>query len=105
MQISNPFGIGDRSFSELLETFSLFPEIRKVKVFGSRAMGNFKRGSDIDLCFWGDIPQSLLFKIQDHIEEKTTIPYLIDFVVFQQIDNKALIDHINTYGIEFYKKE
>lgn len=42
-----------KTISQLIEIFSAYPEIEKVIVFGSRAMGKEKPGSDIDLAISG----------------------------------------------------
>lgn len=47
-------GITDKSFHLLINTFSSYPEVEQVIIFGSRAKGNFKKGSDIDLTIKGN---------------------------------------------------
>ncbi|NLR90490.1 nucleotidyltransferase family protein [Flammeovirga agarivorans] len=104
MLITNQFGIGDKSFSQLIETFRLYKDLDKASIFGSRALGNFRKGSDIDICIHGDFDSSLIFKVKEHIEEKTNIPYLIDLIDLKQLDNEKLIKHIKNNGIEIYHR-
>lgn len=48
----NNFGLSEETTSLLLSTFAKFPQIEEIKVFGSRAKGNYKSGSDIDLAIF-----------------------------------------------------
>ena len=47
------YGLLDRNLKFILEAISKYPEIEEVIIFGSRAMGNYKKGSDIDLALKG----------------------------------------------------
>lgn len=38
----------------ILEEIRKYSEINKAIIFGSRAIGNYKKGSDIDLAITGD---------------------------------------------------
>ncbi|MBN8538164.1 MAG: nucleotidyltransferase domain-containing protein [Deltaproteobacteria bacterium] len=76
----------------------------EVVLYGSRAKGNFKPGSDIDLTIKSQqMSLSELFKIENQIDD-LFLPYKIDVSLFQQIDNPNLVNHINRVGIIFYKK-
>ena len=46
-------GLNQTEIKEILKTVIQFPEIEKTVVFGSRAKGNFKKGSDVDLAVKG----------------------------------------------------
>jgi predicted nucleotidyltransferase len=43
------FGIPEKSIGKICGIFAQHPEIDRVILYGSRAKGNFKPGSDIDL--------------------------------------------------------
>lgn len=78
-----------------------YPEILSVKVFGSRAKGNFRSGSDLDLCI--DAP-GLHFARRLALENQLDdllLPWKIDIVLLDKIDNPALRDHIDRVGIPF----
>lgn len=49
----NPFGISDKSYKLIYNTFTKIPDVEEVIVFGSRAKGTFKNGSDIDFAIKG----------------------------------------------------
>lgn len=48
------FGLSEKTLMRIRSFLKAFPEIEEVKIYGSRAMGNYKRGSDIDLAVYGD---------------------------------------------------
>jgi len=91
------------TISQLISIFSAYSEIDKVQVFGSRALGNAKPGSDVDLAFSGKtLTSQLVGKIQFYLEEDTLFPYFFDCIHVESTQNKALLKHINTYGINLY---
>lgn len=104
--MNNNFGISDRSYRLIISLFRRFPEIEKAIIFGSRAMGNFKQGSDIDIALAGkNITSKLISTISAELNEELPVPYHIDLVDMNTITNKELIDHILKYGVEFYYKK
>jgi type I restriction enzyme S subunit len=101
LTISNT-GLDQRAISKIKDVFRLFPEIDEAILYGSRAMGNFKPNSDIDLTLKG---KNLNLSIQQKIETKLDdllLPYKIDLSIFHQIQNQDLIEHIFRVGKKFY---
>jgi type I restriction enzyme S subunit len=95
-------GLDQRAISKIIDVFRLFPEIDEAILYGSRAMGNFKPNSDIDLTLKG---KNLNLSIQQKIETKLDdllLPYKIDLSIFHQIQNQDLIEHIFRVGKKFY---
>jgi predicted nucleotidyltransferase len=104
--MSNNFGIYDKSYSLILESFKLFPKIEKAYIFGSRAMGNYKKGSDIDIAIIGEeIDFETTSRLHGKLNEELPIPYFIDVVNFNTIDIEALKQHILNEGKVFYVKD
>ncbi len=54
-------------------------------VFGSRAKGNAKPFSDIDLCFFDNIPEREILLLEEEFEE-SDLPYKVDLVNGQTCD-------------------
>ena len=79
------------------------PRITRAVLFGSRAKGNFKEGSDIDLSLEGDLTSKDILELGAWFDE---LPILnkIDLVLYHSITEPELTAHINRVGIEFYKK-
>ena len=99
------FGLSDKTVNDIKNIFSKYEQVEKVVIYGSRAKGNYRKGSDIDLSFFGEnVNRSILFEIEENIEE-LYLPYLFDMSIYKQIDNQNLIEHINRVGKVFYAKK
>lgn len=97
------FGIAQNTVNELNQIFNKYKNIEKVILYGSRAKGNYRDGSDIDLTIIGDVEREDLMKIKDEIED-SYIPYLFDISIYNQLNSESLKEHINRVGKVFYKK-
>ncbi|NCT56769.1 MAG: nucleotidyltransferase domain-containing protein [Legionella sp.] len=89
-------------------TLANFPEIKRVILYGSRAIGNYRTGSDIDLTILlnaGFSPSmTLLNKISLALDDLDLI-YTFDLSFMSEITNKNLINHINQFGLVFYARD
>ena len=100
------FGLTPKAIKMIWDVFKEFPQIEEVVIFGSRAIGNFKEASDIDLALKGKpIDLSLIAKIKGRLEEETPLPYFFDIVDFNSIENQEFLDHIRQYGKVFFTRE
>ena len=100
--MNNLFGITDSSYLFLLKALSRYPEVDEVLIFGSRAKGNFKKGSDIDLAIKGKgCSEELAMNIKGYLNEEVSIPYYVDVVDYASLRNKDLREHIDHIGIKF----
>lgn len=101
----NRFGISEKSFRLLLETFAKYPQVEEVIIFGSRAKGNYKKGSDIDLAIKGEKSSaSLAQNLGAYINEELPIPYMVDVVDYCSLKHQELREHIDRVGVRFYKR-
>ena len=91
----NSFGISDKSYQILQSYFQQAENIDKVVIFGSRALGTYRNGSDIDLALFGK--NLNMIKINAELEELQT-PYMYDVLEYETLQNQALKDHIRTQG-------
>lgn len=48
------FGLKDIVVEKFSEVFSIYPAIDSVVIYGSRAIGNFREDSDIDITLMGE---------------------------------------------------
>jgi len=93
------------TLTQLAAIFSTCREIERVIIFGSRALGNAKPGSDIDLAFSGkNVTSHLVSRVQDYLEEETTLPYFFDCIHLEAIQNRDLVGHIREYGKVLYER-
>lgn len=100
-----PFGLKDNDYKLIKNVFHSISKIEEVIVFGSRAMGTEKPGSDVDLALKGnDITLNDILKLKHQLEELPII-YDFDVINYHTINTPALTEHIDRHGILFYKKE
>ena len=97
------FGLSDKTINAINKIFSRYPQIDKVVIYGSRARGDYKNGSDIDLTIYGDISFDEKLRISGLIYD-LPIPYTCDLSIFKEIKNENLTDHIERIGQIFYEK-
>lgn len=98
-----PFGLTQSQIKGIHSVFKRFPEVKKIMMLGSRAMGNFKKGSDVDLAVMGNVKPAIITEISMILNEETTLPYLFDLIHYKSISNKELKRHIDEYGVLFYE--
>ncbi len=98
------FGLTEETIEKINGIFIKHKEIENVILYGSRAKGNYKNGSDIDISLLGEnLNSSIIDKIINDIDD-LLLPYTFDISIFNQISNQNLVDHINRVGKTLYKK-
>ncbi len=98
------FGLSPDVIRNIKKEFSKFPQIEKVILYGSRAKGNYKDGSDIDVTLIGkNLNLKTVYALEEFLEA-LYLPYSFDISIFTQIDNDDLIEHILNVGKNFYTK-
>lgn len=99
------YGVTEQSYQKIADVLQKNSRIQKAIVFGSRALGAAKAGSDIDLALIGD--GSLLqesFDVAGQLNETTPIPYTVDVLDYATITNQELKDHIDRVGKVFWSR-
>ena len=98
------YGLSEKEFDEMTAIFDKCANLEKVILYGSRAKGNYKKFSDVDITLEGDkLTLSDLFHIQDLLYE-SDLPYMYDVSIFAKISNPDLIDHIRRRGIVIWER-
>ncbi len=102
----NLYGLKAEVIHKIQSVLAQFNAIDSVVLYGSRAKGNYRTGSDIDISIKtdGSETEKLLFDVIDAIDDLDLI-YLFDISLFKDIDNENLIEHINRVGVEFYQRD
>ena len=100
------YGLKKETISTITHILSKNRRIKKVILYGSRAKGNYRNGSDIDITLIGKnlTLNNSVYPLIDELEE-LYLPYTFDISIFEHIDNKDLIEHINSVGKVFYERE
>lgn len=99
------FGLDKKIIEDIINILKKYKEVESAKIFGSRARGDYKKASDIDIALFGDnLTHTINTKIFYDIDE-LYFPYKIDLINFNSlsVDNK-IRDNILREGIEFYAK-
>ena len=98
------YGLELEDIEAINKVFSKYPEIEKVILYGSRAKGNYRRDSDIDLALkGGKLTLSLLFIIEGELDD-LLLPNKLDLTIYHKIGNPDFLEHIKKFGILFYEK-
>ena len=87
------FGLKDKEIDEIKNILKS-NNISNGVIFGSRAKGNYKPGSDVDLAIDGDAR-----KISYYLNEESKMAYFFDVVNINNIKNNNLLEHIKRVGI------
>ena len=99
------YGLTDVTITRINEVFAHWQDVERVILYGSRAKGSFRAGSDIDLTIVGDsVVQSHLLKIANELDD-LLLPYKIDLSLLRQIEDNDLLEHIKRVGVVFYARE
>ena len=98
------FGLRESTIERINAIFAAHREIEQVILYGSRAKGNYRHGSDIDLTIRGEgISLSELMKIETELDD-LLLPYTIDLSLLHRINDADLIDHVSRIGVVFYER-
>jgi predicted nucleotidyltransferase len=99
------FGLLDRDMKHIKDVLLTFKEIETAILFGSRVMGNYKKGSDVDIAIVGkNVTRQTILKLDEYLNEMYPLPYFFDIVHYNECSNEKLIKHIDELGIEIYVK-
>jgi len=98
------YGIPESDLDALLSELKKNSKINEIILFGSRAKGTFRNGSDIDIALKGR-----KLKLNDILDatldiDKLLLPYKLDLVIYTRIIEPALIEHIKRVGIVLFKR-
>ena len=99
------YGFKDADLEIICNVFHNEGKIEEAVIFGSRAQGNYKNGSDIDIALKGKkIDAGIISHISYQLNEETLLPYKFDIINYHTINNDALIGQIDRTGVTIYSK-
>ena len=97
-----PFGLPPHTLASIGAALAQTPHLERALIFGSRAKGTYRPGSDIDIALVGPALTDAEHRaLEDRLEE-LMLPYTIDLCRVEIIDNPALLEHIQRVGIQVY---
>ncbi|SDD78517.1 nucleotidyltransferase domain-containing protein [Sporomusa acidovorans] len=93
------YGLNNTDLAYIISVIEDFNEIEKAVIFGSRAKGNYKIASDVDIAIFGtDISFSTIARLHSMLEEEGPLPYFFDIVDYTHSTHKELKEHIDRNG-------
>ncbi|MFH2122138.1 MAG: nucleotidyltransferase domain-containing protein [Pseudomonadota bacterium] len=100
------FGLQESTIEKICAVLALHPQVEKAVLYGSRAKGNYKNGSDIDLTLMGgaELTLKVLYRIMDEIDD-LLLPYTFDLSIFNHISDPDVIEHIQRVGVTLYEEK
>ncbi|MFZ5876514.1 MAG: nucleotidyltransferase domain-containing protein [Nitrospirota bacterium] len=99
------YGLPESVIQKICAVLERYPQVERAILYGSRAKGNFKNGSDIDLTLRGSTALTLhvIYRILDDLDD-LLLPYTIDLSIFNDIGDPEVIEHIQRVGVTLYEK-
>lgn len=98
-------GLNEKTIKDIISALARFPEVERAVLFGSRAKGTHRTGSDIDLALTGDaLNTRLVGRIEDALDE-LLLPYQFSLVILSQKTDPDVAAHIDRVGIILFQKE
>ncbi len=99
------YGLSVQTLEKIRDVFGRYPQLEEVVLYGSRARGDYKNGSDIDLTLRGssELTHILVSRIANDLDDQL-LPYTIDLCIFKNIRNPEMVEQIEQIGVALYKK-
>ena len=91
------YGLPVAAVARIQATLAAFPAIEQATLYGSRALGRHRPGSDIDLD-----PRTLARL--DAALDDLLLPWRFDLSLQVSLQSPELIDHIKRAGVVFYRR-
>ena len=103
--VHDEYGLPSWALLQIKTILSTEAKIQKAVLFGSRAKGLQRLGSDIDIALFGD--QLILDSLSNlaHQFDESSLPWKVDLVLINTIDNPKLLDHIYRVGVIMFERE
>ena len=101
------FGLSARVIDKIHGVLAQHPKVQRAVIYGSRAKGNYKPGSDIDLTLFAVEGQEIDYhEVADILDEvdDLLLPYTVDLSAFEQLNHDNLREHIERVGLVFYER-
>jgi len=99
------YGLPKPTVDQICAVLAQYPAVDRAVLYGSRAKGNYKPGSDIDLTLYGpDVTPTLCATIAEALDD-LLLPYSIDLSVFAELKHPELEAHIQRVGVVFFERD
>lgn len=99
-----PHGLPAAVVERIHATLARFPEVEQATLYGSRAMGSYRPGSDIDLTLSGAQLDGRVLARLDAALDDLLLPWRFDLSLQAELQSAALLEHIARVGHVFYTR-
>ncbi|NLB64367.1 MAG: nucleotidyltransferase domain-containing protein [Fibrobacter sp.] len=97
------FGLTATQLQEIVDFIGQYTEVESAVIFGSRAQGNYKPSSDVDIALKGEeLSHGLAAQMKHNLEENSILPFFVDFVCYDLLTDKDLKASIDVHGEIIY---
>lgn len=96
------YGLKDSDLETIRQTLKKHPNVYEAILFGSRAKGTHRPGSDVDLALKGTNLEQTVVQVSLYLNQESILPYDFDIIDYHSINNQELIDHITRVGKVIY---
>lgn len=93
-------GFSAEKWRRIAQTLSSVAPCDRVAVFGSRAKGDWREGSDVDLAVWGGSWDLFTAEKARDLLEETFFPWSFDVVLPELVRESELLEHIERVGFD-----
>jgi predicted nucleotidyltransferase len=99
-------GLPESAVQQIRSVLARFPQVDRAILYGSRAKGTFRNGSDIDLMLQGpaELDLGVVYRIHEDLDE-LLLPYTFDLAILGEICDSDVLDHVRRVGVTFFQKE
>jgi predicted nucleotidyltransferase len=97
-------GLADKTLAQVTGVLVAFSQVEKALLFGSRAKGTHKPGSDIDLALVGaDLDWDIVGRISGALDD-LPVPYRFSLIIFSERTDPEVAAHIRRVGIPLFER-
>ncbi|MEN6391164.1 MAG: nucleotidyltransferase domain-containing protein [Syntrophomonas sp.] len=95
------FGLSEERLHAIRSILLKYPQVSRALIFGSRARGDFKHHSDIDLAIYAVDKKTLAPALFIDLDEAAGI-YKTNIINMNDLENETLREQIIEQGYEIY---
>jgi predicted nucleotidyltransferase len=92
---TNSQGLRNNDIAEIIEVLVKYPEVKRAYIFGSRAKGNYRYNSDVDIALEGEeVTNKVAWDIKYSLLVDCWMPYNFDVLALSTLKNEKLKEEI-----------
>ena len=96
--MTNTFGLSDSALSSIVSAIASVRNVSRALIYGSRAKGNCRDNSDIDITLEGENLTVTDLATLDERLDNLLLPWQIDLSIKARITNAELLAEIERWG-------